>query len=161
MRFLSGPTTRCFQRQCSASFLRATCLSNTLPTCRRFSDKLNYNADITFDESFGGHANYDLVTANDLETRDVPPKRVKMLVRDFIEDSLYNPKYGYFPQQATIFTSSDNVIDFASMKDSVEFQNEVAKRYSAYDVAEGVGEGKQLWHTPTELFKVCHITYFL
>jgi hypothetical protein len=77
-----------------------------------------------------------------------------MLVRDFIEDSLYNPNYGYFPHQATIFTSSGNHIDFGSLRDSVEFQAEVAKRYAAYGADTDDGPGKQLWHTPSELFKV-------
>lgn len=76
-----------------------------------------------------------------------------MLVRDFIEDSLYNPHYGYFPKQATIFTATDP-IDFSKMRNAVEFQNEVAQRYSQFESDEE-GPGRQIWHTPTELFKVC------
>jgi hypothetical protein len=115
---------------------------------------LNYNSDVSFEDSPGDYVKYDMVTANDLESHAAPPKRVKMLVRDFIEDSLYNPNYGYFPHQATIFTPSDNNIDFGSLRDSVEFQTEVTKRYAAYGADEEAGPGKQLWHTPTELFKV-------
>lgn len=74
-----------------------------------------------------------------------------MLVRDFIEDSLYNPNYGYFPKQATIFTASDP-IDFSAVRNATEFQEEVAKRYEAFEVDEE-GPGRQVWHTPTELFK--------
>ncbi|OBZ73669.1 NADH dehydrogenase [ubiquinone] complex I, assembly factor 7 [Grifola frondosa] len=74
-----------------------------------------------------------------------------MLVRDFIEDSLYNPHYGYFPKQATIFTSSET-IDFASLRNGTHFQQEVAKRYAAYGL-DTDGPGRQIWHTPTELFK--------
>lgn len=75
-----------------------------------------------------------------------------MLVRDFIEDSLYNPHYGYFPRQATIFTATDP-INFNAMRNAVQFQEEVAKRYQAFEVDEE-GPGRQIWHTPTELFKV-------
>lgn len=77
-----------------------------------------------------------------------------MLVRDYIEDSLYNPHYGYFSKRATIVTSPKH-IDFATVRDSAEFQEEVAKRYVLYGRDEP-GPGKQLWHTPTEIFKVRH-----
>lgn len=117
-------------------------------------DRINYNPEIFFDEAPDPeHMAYARVTSNDLERHTKPPTRVKMLVRDFIEDSLYNPHYGYFPQQATIFTSSGNPINFRAMHDSVEFQNEVAKRYSTYGTDEE-GPGRQIWHTPAELFKV-------
>jgi hypothetical protein len=117
-------------------------------------DRFNYNPEIFFDEAPDPeHSAYARVTSNDLERHTKSPTRVKMLVRDFIEDSLYNPHYGYFPQQATIFTSVGDPINFRAMRDSVEFQNEVAKRYSMYGTEEE-GPGRQIWHTPTELFKV-------
>lgn len=75
-----------------------------------------------------------------------------MLVRDFIEDSLYNPNYGYFPKQATIFTASDP-IKFHNVRDSAQFQEEVAERYEPFET-DIEGPGRQIWHTPTELFKV-------
>ena len=75
-----------------------------------------------------------------------------MLVRDYIEDSLYNPHYGYFSKRATIVTSPKH-IEFKTLRDSVQFQEEVAKRYVSYGKDER-GPGKQLWHTPTEIFKV-------
>ena len=117
-------------------------------------DRFNYNPEIFFDEAPDPeHVLYARVTSNDLERHTKPPTRVKMLVRDFIEDSLYNPHYGYFPQQATIFTSAGDPIKFRAMRDSVEFQNEVARRYSMYGT-DYEGPGRQIWHTPTELFKV-------
>jgi hypothetical protein len=117
-------------------------------------DRFNYNPEIFFDEAPDPeHATYTRITSNDLERYTEPPTRVKMLVRDFIEDSLYNPHYGYFPQQATIFTSAGDPINFRAMRDSVEFQNEVARRYSTYGT-DKEGPGRQIWHTPTELFKV-------
>ncbi|KAI9444494.1 S-adenosyl-L-methionine-dependent methyltransferase [Lactarius indigo] len=116
-------------------------------------DRFNYNPEVFFDAAPDPeHMAYTRVTSNDLEKYTKPPTRVKMLVRDFIEDSLYNPHYGYFPQQATIFTSAGEPIDFSNMRDAVEFQNEVARRYSTYGT-DSEGPGRQIWHTPTELFK--------
>jgi hypothetical protein len=121
---------------------------------RKTFERLNYNSDVLFDDSTVDHVNCEIVTANDLESHTAPPKCVKMLVRDFIEDSLYNPNYGYFPHKATILSPSDNNIDFRSLRDSVEFQIEVAKQYAAYGADREAGFDMQLWHTPTELFKV-------
>ncbi|KAL9713453.1 hypothetical protein Ac2012v2_003063 [Leucoagaricus gongylophorus] len=83
----------------------------------------------------------------------MPPTGVRMLARDFIEDSLYNPHYGYFPRQAIIFDTQASPFDFNKLRDSAEFQEQVAKRYAAYGTDKHHGPGKQLWHTPTELFK--------
>jgi hypothetical protein len=76
-----------------------------------------------------------------------------MLARDFVEDSLYNPNYGYFPKQATIFDTQDSVMKFTSLRDSVEFQEGIGRKYAAYGADRHDGPGRQLWHTPTELFK--------
>ena len=118
-------------------------------------DKWNYNTD-PFDGIVAeDHHKLPLVDANKLETGLAPPVGVKMLVRDFIEDSLYNPNYGYFPKQATIFNANDTPFDFTTLRDSAEFQEEVASRYADYGADDFNGPGRQLWHTPTELFKVC------
>lgn len=131
-----------------ASFSASTARSADKP-----EDRINYNDKYSFSHvPDPEHVNYKRVTANDLEREREPPRRVKMLVRDFIEDSLYNPHYGYFSKQATIFTAAEP-IDFSAVRNSTEFDMEVAKRYSSYG-EDGVGPGKQLWHTPTELFKV-------
>ncbi|TFY73801.1 hypothetical protein EWM64_g10211, partial [Hericium alpestre] len=128
-------------------------LKNKQPASRKNDDKINYNPEIFFDElPDPEHINYARVTANELERYIAPPTRVKMLVRDFIEDSLYNPNYGYFPKQATIFTPADAEIDFRALRDEAEFQEEVAKLYMAYGL-DAEGPGRQIWHTPTELFK--------
>ncbi|THH18051.1 hypothetical protein EW146_g2869 [Bondarzewia mesenterica] len=118
-------------------------------------EKINYNPEIFFDEfPDPEYVSYTRVTANELERSTTRPTRVKMLVRDFIEDSLYNPHYGYFPKQATIFTSAaEDPIEFNSIQDSAHFQDEVAKKYAAYGFDEQGGPGRQIWHTPTELFK--------
>lgn len=134
---------------------------------------------------------YRTVTAKDLLNRTTPPKRVKMLVRDFIDDCLYNPNYGYFSTQAVIFdpdsvaaasssaTSSSETklarggkiklgkgreeeraegFDFNTLRTSAAFEDEVARRYGEFENVGGgessKGPGRQVWHTPTELFKV-------
>jgi len=119
-------------------------------------DKWNYNAN-PFDGSIDTNVEkLPLVDANTLEKERKPPQGVKMLVRDFIEDSLYNPHYGYFPKQATIFSGKDTTFDFPSLRDSAEFQEEIGAKYANYGKDRYDGPGRQLWHTPTELFKVNH-----
>lgn len=138
-------------RNCSL-FTRSAPFSTSLAYRKEFEDKVNYNENVFSDIPDAEHVKYKLVTANDLETQRQPPRRVKMLVRDFIEDSLYNPHYGYFSKQATIFTALEP-IDFSKIRNAAHFETEVDKRYAAYG-NDGDGPGKQLWHTPTELFKV-------
>ncbi|PPQ91457.1 hypothetical protein CVT25_013714 [Psilocybe cyanescens] len=116
-------------------------------------DKWNYN-----NNQFDGAVSEDLhklrlVDANALEKEATPPVGVKMLARDFIEDSLYNPNYGYFPKQATIFNAKDTAFDFSNLRDSAEFQEEIGTKYADYGADKHDGPGRQLWHTPTELFK--------
>lgn len=99
-----------------------------------------------------------------------------MLARDFIDDCLYNPHYGYFSTQAVIFdpdaigktkgTRSGKFgtgqtraegFNFGEFRGSAEFEDEIARRYGEFEgMNEGVakGPGRQVWHTPTELFKV-------
>ncbi|KAF8456280.1 S-adenosyl-L-methionine-dependent methyltransferase [Terfezia claveryi] len=99
---------------------------------------------------------YPMVTAADLVGRRERPKRVKMWARDFIDDSLYNPNYGYFSKQAVIFTPGEP-FDFSSITDDLDFTRVLGQRYTefedALDAKEGVNDVRQLWHTPTELFK--------
>jgi hypothetical protein len=125
---------------------------------KRAPDKIDYNPFPAFGDSSQADTvavAYRRVTANELESHAAPPTRVKMLVRDFIEDSLYNPNYGYFSKQATIFSAIDKPIEFGRMRDGAEFQEEVASRYTEYGMDNQDGPGRQIWHTPTELFQVC------
>ncbi|PFH51872.1 hypothetical protein AMATHDRAFT_141696 [Amanita thiersii Skay4041] len=162
MTFLSvGPNQRClFNLQCRRFLVRT--FSSTKSRHREPfrksvigepKDKWNYNKASFSEIPDKDYKDFKPVTANQLERESVPPRGVKMLARDFIEDSLYNPNYGYFVKQATIFNSKDTSFEFTTLKDSVEFQEEVAKRYSAYGMDRPDGPGRQLWHTPTELFK--------
>lgn len=102
-----------------------------------------------------------------------------MLARDFIDDCLYNPHYGYFSTQAVIFdpdaiakrkgvrsgkfgggkTRAEG-FGFEEFSGSREFEDEIARRYGEFEgLNEGVskGPGRQVWHTPTELFKVSFV----
>lgn len=70
-------------------------------------------------------------------------------------DSLYNPSYGYFSKQVVIFTPGEP-FDFNSLPDEATFHAELGNRYTAFEDAldeKEPNETRQLWHTPTELFR--------
>ncbi|KAJ5114480.1 hypothetical protein NUU61_000239 [Penicillium alfredii] len=98
---------------------------------------------------------YPQVTAKDLRTRRDRPRQVKMSTREFVDDSLYNPSYGYFSKHATIFSPGEP-FDFNRLDDGPAFQRLLGQRYTEFEdrldeVTPDVS--RQLWHTPTELFR--------
>lgn len=101
------------------------------------------------------YQNYRRTTAKDIAPLAELPTRTKMLVRDFIDNSLYNPNYGYFSKQAVIF-SPEKDFDFPQIRDHLHFMNLISKKYKEIegDVDEVDEVARQVWHTPTELFKV-------
>lgn len=159
MTSLGACTSRCLlniqRRSCIHLSLQHFSTSVVKSKNSEAKDKWNYNKTSLAAEPTSVQIALRLVDSNMLEQGSTPPTGVRMLARDFIEDSLYNPHYGYFPRQAVIFDTQGSPFDFHNLRDSAEFQEEVARRYAAYGADKHHGPGKQLWHTPTELFKVC------
>jgi hypothetical protein len=70
-------------------------------------------------------------------------------------DSLYNPHYGYFPKHATIFSPGEP-FDFNNIEDGPAFHRLLGQRYTEFEDkldATQPDVARQLWHTPTELFR--------
>ncbi|KAL3465297.1 amidase signature domain-containing protein [Aspergillus heterothallicus] len=86
-----------------------------------------------------------------------------MLTREFIDGealilspySLYNPYYGYFSKHATIFSPGEP-FDFNNIEDGPAFHRMLGERYTEFEDLldeKRPDEARQLWHTPTELFR--------
>lgn len=60
------------------------------------------------------------------------PRKVKMLALDFIEDSLYNPHYGYFSKEVEIF-HRDKPFNYNELEDVDAFMEEWLQAYGQYD----------------------------
>ncbi|KAI9889645.1 MAG: hypothetical protein M1814_005153 [Vezdaea aestivalis] len=106
-------------------------------------------------EKLEEYKKYPMLSAQQLRSRRDRPKRAKMLFRDFMEDSLYNPHYGYFSKQATIFTPGAP-FDFANLASEDDFSFKLAQQYETVEDEmdeRDYNPTRQLWHTPTTVFR--------
>lgn len=75
---------------------------------------------------------YPLTTSAKMARSKHRPRKSKMLVSDFIEDSLYNPSYGYFSKEVEIFHNAEP-FDYNKIEDVDQFMEEWNKAYARYD----------------------------
>ncbi|EPQ26155.1 uncharacterized protein PFL1_06363 [Pseudozyma flocculosa PF-1] len=80
--------------------------------------RTQYNYDPFTLHPSSSHLGYPLVTAAELAKSSERPRGVRMLARDFIHDSLYNPHYGYFSKQAVLLPEGQNALNRASVSSS-------------------------------------------
>lgn len=122
-------------------------------------DTYSYTTEMNEDNFY----KFPQVTAKKLARRKERPRNVRMLSRDFIDDSLYHPDYGYFSKEVEIFTP-EKPFNYNNINDVDEFMLKWTDEYKRYEdtpaqnpqprAKKGARNGsRQLWHTPTELFK--------
>lgn len=116
---------------------------------RNFWDTLKIKESIAVPDS----SLYKYLTPRAIAEYAQPPTSVRMLTKTFIHDSLYNPNYGYFSKQVSILSPMDRGMDFSKMTDNSSFSKQLNQLYEDVAMADG-RELPQIWHTPTELFKV-------
>lgn len=97
-----------------------------------------YNYDVFAGEPEEQHYSFPLVTAGELAQSKTRPRGVRMLARDFIHDSLYNPHYGYFSRQAVLLPESGDRgmlggFPFRNIRNDAEFMRAVQERYLAFE----------------------------
>lgn len=99
--------------------------------------------------------NFDLITFNSLSSNinQIPHESI-MLTRDFIDLCLYHSKFGYFSKQALIFSPS-RPIEFNKIENDIQFSKVLEGLYKNLDdrLEDVDDKMRQVWHTPTELFK--------
>lgn len=74
---------------------------------------------------------FPLVTSKKLSRLSDRPRQVRMLAREFMEDSLYNPNYGYFSKEVEIFTPSQP-FEYGSISNVDEFMYEWTKEFKDF-----------------------------
>lgn len=79
---------------------------------------------------------YPMTKVEKLSRLNTRPKKVKMLTSDFIEDSLYNPHYGYFSKEVEIF-HREKPFDYNNITDVDEFLENWERSYEKYEEQEG------------------------
>lgn len=94
---------------------------------------------------------YPIKTSKDTYDYDIPPVASRMLVREFIDDSLYNPQYGFYSKNNTSVLSEYEEME--QEEDQIQYLRRVVKsrgRVHHHHI-------HQLRYTLTELFKVRRI----
>ena len=100
--------------------------------------RVQYNYDV-FDQFPDEQlAKLPLVSAYELETSKTRPRSVRMLARDFVHDSLYNPSYGYFSRQAVLLPEDEQAGEqgrfaFNEIKNETDFMRDVQMRYISFE----------------------------
>lgn len=119
----------------------------------------NYNTNSAYNYLVEDRASvfdeYALVTARSLAQHARQPRRVKMLAREFIDDALYNPRYGYFSKQAVILSPSRG-FEFNEYRDNADFQSDLSLTFQDFEGSiqdKNPTAPRQVWQTPTEMFK--------
>lgn len=179
--------------------------------------RTQYNVDPFSPVPAEEHYTFPLVTSADLAKSKERPRKVRMLARDFIDDSLYNPHYGYFSRHAVLLPDGakrNRGYEFNEIRSDRDFMAAVEERYSEFEESlkekddiqrskrlnDGPGlaftkdgmeaaqsrgrfdaarqaqsekeagehdrdvkamAARQVWHTPTELFKVSNDHHIL
>jgi hypothetical protein len=106
---------------------------------------------------------FPLVNSKKLTRRTERPRQVRMLARDFMDDSLYNANYGYFSKEVEIFSPSAP-FSYSHIANEDEFLykwthefKEFSKRSNQQQQIDSgtttARVSRQVWHTPTELFR--------
>lgn len=85
---------------------------------------------------------YPSTNSQRLSRSPTRPRKVKMPVSDFIEDSLYNPHYGYFTREVEIF-HAEKPFDYNNIEDVDGFLENWQQAYAKYDETEISPENKR------------------
>ncbi|KAK6204346.1 S-adenosyl-L-methionine-dependent methyltransferase [Scheffersomyces amazonensis] len=75
---------------------------------------------------------YPRTNSDTLARLKIRPKGVKLTTSNFIEDSLYNPNYGYFSHQVNIY-QPDKPFDYNNIQDIDEFMETWNQSYAKYE----------------------------
>lgn len=98
--------------------------------------RTQYNPDPFTLKPSSDHYAYPLVNDEWLAKQTKRPKSVRMLARDFIHDSLYNPTYGYFSRHAVLLPDGQKhqrAYDFPAFANERAFMVAVEERYSEFE----------------------------
>lgn len=102
----------------------------------QITHRTQYNPDPFTLKPSSDHYEYPLVNDQWLAKQTKRPKSVRMLARDFIHDSLYNPTYGYFSRHAVLLPDGQKhqrAYDFPALANERAFMVAVEERYSEFE----------------------------